>query len=401
MRPLSAGMAGVAVLGGVYVLCISVGASALEALQLVGWAAGGALAVGILGGVSLRLLRGAAIALQIGALMVLAIGAVTVGTLAATSFPGPSGQDIHPLLAAATSAGVVGVFLALAFGNRVEADRTALADLARSMGNGHSQPRSDSPFVKEFAELSSELAETAARLEESRRRERTLEASRRELITWISHDLRTPLAGIRAMSEALSDGVVTDRETVTRYLNTVRTESDRLAALVEDLFELNRIQAGEMNLDVQPMLLADVVSDALAGATPLADRRGVKLTGAVSEPRLRVNISTPAFSRVLDNLLANAIRETPPGGKVWLGGTREDGCALITVADTCGGIPDSQLSRLFDTGFRGEPSRSRGDDARAGLGLAIARGLVEAHDGAISVANDANGCRFQVQVPLG
>lgn len=162
MKPLSASMVGVAVLGGVYMLCISVGASALEALQLVSWAAGGALAVGILGGVVLRLLRGAAIALQIGALMVLAIGAVTVGALAATSFPGPSAQDMHPLLVAGTSAGVVGVFLAFAFGNRVETDRAAVADLARSMGHGHSKPRGDSPFVKEFAELSSELAETAA-----------------------------------------------------------------------------------------------------------------------------------------------------------------------------------------------------------------------------------------------
>ncbi len=400
MRPLSAGSVGFAMLAAVYMLCLAVGSSPLEALQLVGWAASGALAVGVLGSGVLRLSHGAAIALQLGALMTTAIAAVTVGALAATNLSEFSVLDVHALLVAGTSAAVVGVFLALAFGNRIEADRDVLAHLVRSMGEGQTKPHDKSPSVREFAQLSSELAATATRLEESRRRERALDTSRRELITWVSHDLRTPLAGIRAMAEALADGVVTDDETVAHYLNTIQAKSDRLAALVEDLFELNRIQAGTLSLDLESMPLVDVVSDALAGAKPLAERKGVVLRGAVSEPQLRVNISTSAFSRVLDNLLANAIRETPTGGSVWLGGTNDDGCAMITVTDTCGGIPDADLMRLFDTGFRGQPTRDRRGDARAGLGLAIARGLVEAHQGAISADNLGQGCRFKVRVPL-
>lgn len=400
MRPLSAGSVGFAMLAAVYMLCLAVGSSPLEALQLVGWAASGALAVGVLGSGVLRLSHGAAIALQLGALMTTAIAAVTVGALAATNLSEFSVLDVHALLVAGTSAAVVGVFLALAFGNRIEADRDVLAHLVRSMGEGQTKPHDKSPSVREFAQLSSELAATATRLEESRRRERALDTSRRELITWVSHDLRTPLAGIRAMAEALADGVVTDDETVAHYLNTIQAKSDRLAALVEDLFELNRIQAGTLSLDLESMPLVDVVSDALAGAKPLAERKGVVLRGAVSEPQLRVNISTSAFSRVLDNLLANAIRETPTGGSVWLGGTNDDGCAMITVTDTCGGIPVADLTRLFDTGFRGQPTRDRRGDARAGLGLAIARGLVEAHQGAISADNLGQGCRFKVRVPL-
>jgi signal transduction histidine kinase len=219
-------------------------------------------------------------------------------------------------------------------------------------------------------------------------------------VAWVSHDLRTPLAGIRAMFEALEDGVVADPETVSRYHRTMRVEADRLAGLVEDLFELSRINAGAPRADPQPVPLSDLVSDAIAGAAAAAAKKGVVLDGAEADPALAAELSSPDLARVVRNLLDNAIRHTPAGGEVVVEATVEGGDTVVSVRDSCGGIADHDLDRVFDLAYRGDRARTPGDDGGAGLGLAIARGLVEAHAGRIEVRNEAPGCRFTVRVPL-
>ena len=253
--------------------------------------------------------------------------------------------------------------------------------------------------------LAAELDRARTRLEALARRERDLERGRRELVAWVSHDLRTPIAGIRAMVEALDDGVVGDPGDVARYHRQLVAEADRLARLVDDLFELSRIEADALQLALHPVSLGELVSDAVAASTAVAGVKGVHLHGRTrdGEPLL-VRGSVPELTRVVHNLLDNAIRHTPAGGAVEVLVAATDGRAEVAVHDACGGIPDDDLDRVFDLAYRGDAARTPGvtgsGSGGAGLGLAIARGLVSAHHGDIAVRNEGDGCRFVVRLPL-
>jgi signal transduction histidine kinase len=174
---------------------------------------------------------------------------------------------------------------------------------------------------------------------------------------------------------------------------------DRLSGLVDDLFELSRIDAGALHLEMQRASLGDLVSDALSAAAASARARGIRLEGRLTSDAPELELSVPEMSRVLRNLLDNAIRHTPSDGTVSVEAGIDDDCAFVAVQDSCGGIPEIDISRVFDVAFRGETSRTP-DDGRAGLGLAIARGLVRAHHGEIRVVNREAGCRFTVRLPI-
>ena len=234
---------------------------------------------------------------------------------------------------------------------------------------------------------------------EARSRERAAEASRRELVAWISHDLRTPLAGIRAMADALSDGVVSAPEDVAGYASRISTETQRLSGMVDDLFELSKITAGALRLTMSAVPLRDVISEAVAAEGPVAARKGVHLE-ANAEAWPVVLGSDPELARVIRNLLSNAIRHTPADGTVAVFVDAEKDHAVVRVDDACGGIPDNELDRVFDVAFRGSSARTPSGDGGAGLGLAIARGLVEAHRGEIAAHNHGPGCRFEVKLPI-
>ncbi|SDX82269.1 Signal transduction histidine kinase [Amycolatopsis xylanica] len=237
---------------------------------------------------------------------------------------------------------------------------------------------------------------------EARERERAAEASRRELVAWISHDLRSPLAGIQAMAEALADGVVSERSEVADYAQRISCETTRLSGMVGDLFELSRITAGALRLTMSAVPLRDVVSDAIAAQTPVAEQKQVRLR-ADAEAWPVVTGSDPELARIVRNLVSNAIRHTPPDGTVAVQIGIKDGDAVLAVDDGCGGIPDDEISRVFDVAFRGTQARTpdrSGTTTGGGLGLAIAKGLVEAHQGQIGVRNHGPGCRFEVRLPL-
>ena len=244
--------------------------------------------------------------------------------------------------------------------------------------------------------LGRRLAAAAMWADEARARERAAEANRRDLVAWVSHDLRTPLAGMRAMAEALEDGVVVDPDTVAEYHRRIRVETDRMAGLVDDLFELSRITAGALRLAKERVPLGDVVSDAVASAAPVAATRGIKLVAEESGWPV-VEGSAPELARILANLLRNAIRYTPDDGTVTVTGGRDGAEGWLAVTDSCGGIPDADLPRVFDVAYRGEAARTPGSGG--GLGLAIVRGLVDAHGGAVGVSNVDGGCRFLVRLP--
>lgn len=237
---------------------------------------------------------------------------------------------------------------------------------------------------------------------EARDRERAAEASRRELVAWISHDLRSPLSGIRAMAEALADGVVAEPDEVAGYAHRISGEATRLSAMVDDLFELSRITAGALQLTLSAVPLRDVVSDAVAAQAPLAKQKRVKVL-ATAQTWPVVAGSDPELARIVRNLVSNAIRHTPPDGTVAVQVGVDGGDALLAVDDACGGIPEDEIGRVFDVAFRGTQARTpepSGGTTGGGLGLAIAKGLVEAHRGRIGVCNHGRGCRFEVRLPL-
>jgi signal transduction histidine kinase len=304
-------------------------------------------------------------------------------------------RDLGVGLIVAVVAGLVAAATAAMAATRLSRDNRALRDVVTQIGEGQ-VPRDDGRrLTPELERLRTELAATARRLVKSRDRERALEASRRELVAWVSHDLRTPLAGLRAMSEALEDGVADDPAL---YYKQMHTSVDRLAGMVDDLFELSRIQAGAMPNTPERIGLDDLISDCLAGLDPLARARGVRLTGQHAGP-VAVTGSGTELNRAITNLVANAIRHTPSGETVQVQLASLAGFAQLTVRDECGGIPADDLERVFDVGFRGEPARSQATGG-AGLGLAITRGIVQAYNGSVDVTNVTGGCLFTVRLPI-
>jgi signal transduction histidine kinase len=378
-----------------------------DLVLIASFAALGAGVAGIFGWSAVRLLRRSSLALSIFAVSVMTVLAMAAGTVTVAWKMFISKDDFAVVLTVLGIGGVVSLVMAAMLGRQVVTGSRALRRAARTVGSDDGFTAPKQPLGAELAALSEELAATSARLAESRERERALEHSRRELIAWISHDLRTPLAGMRAMAEALEDGVADQPH---RYHQRMRAEVDRLNGMVDDLFELSKIQAGALTLSLARVSVYDLVGDAIAGAWPLAAERGVRLVGGEIQP-VPVEVDGREITRVLANLLINAIRSTPADGTVAVQTRREPTEVVVSVTDGCGGIPEADLHRVFDTGWRGASARTpraarRGGavehhgDTGAGLGLAIVRGIVEAHAGRASVHNVMGGCCFEIALPL-
>jgi signal transduction histidine kinase len=272
--------------------------------------------------------------------------------------------------------------------------RAAISELAAGgVPRGHSRPDGT-----ELGRLRDELATSAQALADARAHEAALESARRELIAWVSHDLRTPLAGLRAMAEALEDGVAGSPDA---YYKQIGASVQQLSAMVDDLFEFSRIQSGAPRRRTDHVTLNDIASDCLAALEPLAITQGVHLNGR-ADGAVTIAGDGAQLNRAVTNLVANAIRHTRPGGVVSLRLTANAAAAELTVADQCGGIAADALPRLFDVGYRAEAARTPRSDqpTGAGLGLAITRAVVEAHAGTIDVENTGPGCRFRIRLPV-
>jgi signal transduction histidine kinase len=233
--------------------------------------------------------------------------------------------------------------------------------------------------------------------------ERTAELSRRRLVAFVSHDLRTPLAGIRAVSEAIADGVV-DQDEVRNQAKHIEQESIRLSAMVDDLFEIAKISAGTVPRLQEKVALDEVADDVMAAHHIAAERAGVALRVVIPYEPIRILGNDRALVRVLSNLVANAIAHTPQGGTVELALGADDDGAYARVDDTGVGIDEADLPRVFDVAYRGSNSRIPRTDpslpSGSGFGLAIAAALVDAHRGTLTARNLDTGARFEVRLPL-
>jgi signal transduction histidine kinase len=340
---------------------------------------------------------------SIGFMMGVTVGVCTLTTMAAIVVIAyrmvGTAPERDAMLDLAAIAGVAGLVVAVFVGRRLIRASRALSSAVQGVTDSGVYVPPQIILPAELRNLDVELTATHERLALARSRERALEASRRELVAWVSHDLRTPLAGLRAMAEALEDQVVIDPREVSQYHSQIRREVDRLTLMIDDLFELSRIHAGALRLSRRMTGLEDLVAEVVASADPVARAKGVRLTGAAVRG-MPVYVDAAEMGRALRNLVTNAIRHTPADGGVDVLAEVQGGLACVTVSDACGGIPPDDLPRVFDVAFRGESARTPGPQSGGGLGLSIARGIVEAHSGQIAVRNAGPGCQFLIRMPL-
>ena len=273
-------------------------------------------------------------------------------------------------------------------GLRATANRLADGDLDARVGPLDAGPEIDA--------LGNALDRMAERVQLALANERAAERTRRDLISAVSHDLRTPLASLRAMVEALDDGIVTEPDEVRRYATEMRRSTVQLVGLVDDLFELSQLDAGAIAAETRRARLVDVVADAVDAVGSEATRKGLvvatDLGGADDTP------CSPRLTRVLQNLLSNAVRHTPADGSVRVTAERANGRLAVAVEDTGEGIRAEDLPRVFEPFFRADPARS---GVGAGLGLALAKRIVDALGGDIRAESRPEaGSRFAVDLPV-
>ncbi|MBA3736047.1 MAG: HAMP domain-containing histidine kinase [Actinobacteria bacterium] len=373
--------------------------SVVGAAQLTGRASGGALLVGLIGALSLQIVQGRSLMAQLTIVTFTTVAALAAGAVAAGNAILATSRPFASLVVVLAAAGTVGILVGLLLAARVQGASELLAETARDIGRGGSaSPLPDQP-TEELGRLAEELESTSRRLEESRAHAASVEAARRELVTWISHDLRTPLARIRAVVEALEDGVI-EADGAAEFHRRLRLDTDRLSGLVDGLFELSRIHAGSMELSLQPTRLGDLVSDLVAAFAALSGASGVQLHAHLRGPDPVVEASMEHLERALSNLLDNSIRYSSPGSSVRVEVGTAANKAYVSIEDACGGVSAEDLERLLGTPLGRSREQGRHPNSGTGLGLAIAKGLIDAHGGTIGVEDLPDGCRFDITLPL-
>lgn len=361
--------------------------------SLVSLAVGGACVVVLL------LLRHVRLFVQLIVALLAGVASVVISMITVANLMYLSGHDLVVAIAVSITAGLSSALVGAAVCWWIVRNSRTLSRAVERIAQGEVVTASPLTVGSELSRLEAALAQTSAQLSESRERETRLEASRRELVAWISHDLRTPLGGIRAMAEALEDGMADDPA---RYLRQMRAQVDLLAGMVDDLFELSRLESGSRPLTLLDVSLLDVVSDAVAAVRPAIRERRVVVDSTLDHD-LVVSVDPAEMSRAIGNLVMNAVQHTPPDTVITVRTEVVEGRPTVSVIDEGEGIPDADLARVFDAGWRGSAARTphAGDGAPpgAGLGLAIVRGIVQAHRGDVAVQNLTGGCRFDIRLP--
>lgn len=295
---------------------------------------------------------------------------------------------------------------AISFGyfvSRAMTDRLShLSEAADRLAEGDLSTRLPVRGNDEISRLTTSFNMMAHNLQEVDEEKQRLEKMRRDLVAWVSHDLRTPLTSMRVMLEALNDGIITDQETTDRYIRTSLAEIEHLSHLIDDLFEMAQLDVGHLDLDYQQASIRDMISDTLSSMSPEANRRQIRLDGHVDSDVEMVTVAPDKIQRVLYNLVSNALKYTPAHEAVTISAHRIQSGVQVDVHNSGVHIEADRLPLLFQSFYRGEQSRAQGDDGErgTGLGLAIARGFVGAHGGSIHASSSPEtGTTFSFTIP--
>ena len=302
------------------------------------------------------------------------------------------------LIFAGLSALTIGFFASKTMTDRLR----QLTDATHLLAGGDFTIRLKISGNDEIAQLAATFNAMAKSLQEVDDQKRQLEQTRRDLTAWVSHDLRTPLTSMRVMIEAMLDGVVQDKATVNRYLDNSRAEIEHLGHLIDDLFELAQLDVGHLTISIQQASIRDLISDTLGSMTPKAQQQGITPNFEVADEVDMIQMAPDKIQRVLSNLVDNAVKYTRDGESVTLRAYRSGNDIRIDIHNSGSYIPQDVLPRLFESFYRGEGSRMRGDDGArgTGLGLAIARGFIEAHGGRIwATSSESRGTTFSFTLP--
>jgi signal transduction histidine kinase len=312
-------------------------------------------------------------------------------------------HDLQLLAALLAFSGVVTTFFSLWLAATLTGRVREIAEAIRELATGRYEARLRTAGGDEVAALASDVDLLAARLEEAERQRQRLDDERKELTTAISHDLRTPLASIRAMAEALRDGVVSDPGEARRYYDAMSREIERVGGMIDDLFELARMDAGVVELDRREVLLQEIAADVVDAMQAQAQRGEVALDLEVEGAPPPTALDGARIERAVANLVRNALEHTPAGGRVAVAVSGDAEGVALRVRDDGEGITEDQLPRVWDRFYRVQSARTRPDEGRdgAGLGLAIVRGIVEAHGGAVGARSEPGaGTEFAIRLPL-
>lgn len=349
---------------------------------------------------ALRLNRHGPIASQFGIVVVAVIASIGSSSLAVLTEMYFSKHDVEVL------AWVLGVSAAMSLaaawfitGRAARASVASLASSAQRIGDGAVVPPLNLGW-KEFNTLSMELAESSERLAAARAEIEKLDDARRQFFAWISHDLRTPLTGMRAMAEALEENVAADPQ---EYIRQIRLKVDVVNRMVDDLFELSKLQSGHLQLHPESVVLLDLVSDAVADVAPVAALREISIRQRGIDGHL-LWADPRELTRAIGNLLSNGIRHAPSGSEILVSATNlDDERLILSVLDHGSGVAVEDLGHIFDVGWRADSARTAeaaGNSAGAGLGLAIVRGILEAHGGDVRARHVEEGFQLELVLPI-
>ena len=311
-------------------------------------------------------------------------------------------HDLNLLIALIVFSAVVTGFFSLWVARTITERVSVVSAAIRSLAGGDLRARIDMAGGDELAHLAADVNSLATRLHATEEERAALDRERTELTAAISHDLRTPLASLRAMVEALDDQVVTDTVERERYYGTMRREIDRLSRMIDDLFVLAQIDAGALRLQPQPVDLCEIAADVVDAMQAQAQRAEIQLRLDASLPARRLDLDGARIERALANLLRNAIEHTPAGGAVRVAVTQANGAVEVSVSDDGEGIDPADAPRIWERFYRAEKSRhrARGGADGVGLGLAIVRGILEAHGGSVAVDSmPGHGATFVIRLP--
>jgi signal transduction histidine kinase len=278
----------------------------------------------------------------------------------------------------------------------IEAVRDALQELGDS-GTARRAPASARRPDDEVAELADALTVTAQRLSGERAARTAADNARRDLVAAVSHDLRTPLTSLRLLTQALHD-FDSDEDQRKQDLHGIATHLGALSALIDDLFELSRLEAGDISWSLEQVRLGELVDETVSALRVEAEREAIAVRAEVAPDLPPARANADKLQRVLFNLILNAIRHTPADGSVTVRATVVSDAVQIEVADTGSGIRADERHRVFEAFYRGGSEAAR-PPGGAGLGLAISRAIVEAHGGRMWIADSPMGALVRFTVP--